>query len=156
MRKAVKCFVAAQPVAYKCTEEVPFFVGQKGFPDKLDPYKLTRYAFTEESEVESESICHFTGEVEVDGMPALLDGRGNGPINAACQALNAIGLSEYAFLNYHEHAISSGSDSKAIAYIQVQAPDGRKWFGVGTSHNINVASVRGILCAINRAIHSEK
>lgn len=43
MRKAVKCFVAAQPVAYRCTDEVPFFTGQKGFPDKLDPYKLTRY-----------------------------------------------------------------------------------------------------------------
>jgi betaine-homocysteine S-methyltransferase len=43
MRKAVKCFVAAQPVAYRCTDEVPFFTGQKGFPDKLDPYQITRY-----------------------------------------------------------------------------------------------------------------
>ena len=43
MRKAVSCYVAAQPVAYRCTEEVPFFTATKGFPDKLDPYKLTRY-----------------------------------------------------------------------------------------------------------------
>jgi len=43
MRKSVKCFVAAQPVAYRCTDEVPYFVGQKGFPDRLDSYKLTRY-----------------------------------------------------------------------------------------------------------------
>jgi betaine-homocysteine S-methyltransferase len=43
MRKAVKCYVAAQPVAYRCTDEVPFFTGQKGFPDKLDPYQLTRF-----------------------------------------------------------------------------------------------------------------
>ncbi|MCI0458200.1 MAG: homocysteine S-methyltransferase family protein [Gemmataceae bacterium] len=43
IRKAVKCYVAAQPVAYRCTDEVPFFTGQKGFPDKLDSYKLTRY-----------------------------------------------------------------------------------------------------------------
>jgi betaine-homocysteine S-methyltransferase len=43
MRKAVKCYVAAQPVAYRCTDEVPFFTGQKGFPDKLDPYQITRY-----------------------------------------------------------------------------------------------------------------
>ncbi len=43
MRKAVNCYVAAQPVAYRCTDEVPFFTGSKGFPDKLDPYKLTRY-----------------------------------------------------------------------------------------------------------------
>jgi betaine-homocysteine S-methyltransferase len=43
IRKAVKCYVAAQPVAYRCTDEVPFFTGQKGFPDQLDSYKLTRY-----------------------------------------------------------------------------------------------------------------
>jgi betaine-homocysteine S-methyltransferase len=43
IRKAIRGYVAAQPVAYRCTDEVPFFTGQKGFPDKLDPYKLTRY-----------------------------------------------------------------------------------------------------------------
>ncbi len=43
MRKAVKVYVAAQPVGYRCTDEVPFFPGQKGFPDRLDPYQLTRY-----------------------------------------------------------------------------------------------------------------
>ena len=43
MRRAVECYVAAQPVAYRCTPEVPFFTGQPGFPDRLDPYKLTRY-----------------------------------------------------------------------------------------------------------------
>jgi len=47
MRKAVKCYVAAQPAAYRCTDEVPFFTGQKGFPDSLDPYQLTRYELGE-------------------------------------------------------------------------------------------------------------
>jgi betaine-homocysteine S-methyltransferase len=43
MRSAVDGYVAAQPVAYRCTDEVPFFTGQPGFPDGLDPYQLTRY-----------------------------------------------------------------------------------------------------------------
>ncbi|MBI2950912.1 homocysteine S-methyltransferase family protein [bacterium] len=43
MRRAVKGYVAAQPVAYRCTPDVPFFTGQKGFPDRLNPYHLTRY-----------------------------------------------------------------------------------------------------------------
>jgi betaine-homocysteine S-methyltransferase len=47
MRKAARGYVAAQPVAYRCTDEVPFFTGQKGFPDKLDPYQLTRYELGE-------------------------------------------------------------------------------------------------------------
>ncbi len=119
---------------------------------KLDgPYELTRYAFHEESGTDGEGVCRFTGEVLAHGKPTPLEGRGNGPIHAACQALNEIGLNGYAFLNYTEHAISRGSDSKAVAYIQVQAPGGRKLFGVGVASNINVASVQGILCAINRA-----
>lgn len=43
MRKAAKGHVAAQPVAFRCSKEVPYFTGSKGFPDKLDPYQLTRY-----------------------------------------------------------------------------------------------------------------
>ena len=43
MREAVDCYVAAQPVAYRCTPEAPFFTRSKGFPDRLDPYRITRY-----------------------------------------------------------------------------------------------------------------
>ena len=43
MRNASTCYLAAQPVAYQCSHDVPFFTGQKGFPDRLDPYQLTRY-----------------------------------------------------------------------------------------------------------------
>ncbi len=43
IRRAVRCYVAAQPVAYRCTSDVSFFTGQPGFPDKLDPSQLTRY-----------------------------------------------------------------------------------------------------------------
>jgi methionine synthase I (cobalamin-dependent) len=43
MRRAVRCFVAAQPVAYRCSDEVQHFTGQPGFPDRLNPYHLTRY-----------------------------------------------------------------------------------------------------------------
>ena len=60
-------------------------------------------------------------------------------------------MTRYEFLSYHEHAISSGSDSKAIAYIQLKKPDGKPIFGVGIENNINLASVRGVLCTINRA-----
>lgn len=47
MRSAVGCYVAAQPVAYRCTPEIPFFTGQPGFPDRLDPYQITRYEMGE-------------------------------------------------------------------------------------------------------------
>jgi len=47
IRNAVQCYVAAQPVAYQCTHDVPYFTGQPGFPDKLDPFQLTRYELSE-------------------------------------------------------------------------------------------------------------
>ena len=43
MRSNFNGYLAAQPVAYKCTDEIPWFTGQPGFPDKLEPYHLNRY-----------------------------------------------------------------------------------------------------------------
>ena len=43
MRGATSCFLAAQPVAYRCSDEVPWFTGAPAFPDRLEPTQLTRY-----------------------------------------------------------------------------------------------------------------
>ena len=72
-------------------------------------------------------------------------GEGNGPIDAFFKALKTIGIDGFEFVSYSEHAISHGSDSKAISYIQLKAPNGKNIFGVGISHGIFKASVRGIL-----------
>ena len=61
-----------------------------------------------------------------------------------------MGITGYKFKNYAEHAISIGADAKACSYIELEAPDGKAVFGIGISHNINYASIKGILCAINR------
>ena len=55
------------------------------------------------------------------------------------------------FVSYHQHAITTGSDARAVSYIEILMPDGKNYFGVGISHNINMASIRGLLCAVNRA-----
>ncbi len=78
-------------------------------------------------------------------------GEGNGPIDAFFNALKSVGINGFTFVSYSEHAISQGSDSKAISYIQLKDPMGKSIFGVGISHGIFKASVRGILCAINRS-----
>ena len=61
-----------------------------------------------------------------------------------------MGIHDYKFVTYREHAVSEGADSKAISYIQLTAPDGRTVFGVGMDGNISLASIKGIICAINR------
>ena len=115
------------------------------------PYSLTRAKFYEEAVAgSSANVTHFSGILNVRGEFVPLESRGNGPIDAFLGALVQAGIEGYSFLTYSEHAISTGSDSQAVAYIQLQAPGGRHLYGVGTEHNINFASVKGILSAINR------
>ena len=86
-------------------------------------------------------------------MPA--SGEGNGPIDAFFNALHDLpegAIDGYQFVDYQEHAISSGSDTQAVCYIHLKDPKGEDVFGVGKSHNINRASLRAILNAINRSL----
>ena len=116
-----------------------------------EPYALSRAKFYEEAVAGSVSnITHFSGVLSVRGEFMQLESRGNGPIDAFFNALGQAGIEGYSFISYSEHAISMGSDSQAVAYIELRVPGGRRIFGVGTEHNINFASVKGILSAINR------
>ena len=62
-----------------------------------------------------------------------------------------MGVTGYKFVNYHEHAVSSGSDAQGICYIELKKSNGDHIFGAGIHANINVAALKGIICAINRA-----
>ena len=116
-----------------------------------EPYALSRAKFYEEAIAGSAAnVTHFSGVLSARGQFIQLESRGNGPIDAFFNALGQAGIEGYSFISYSEHAISMGSDSQAVAYIELRVPGGRRIFGVGTEHNINFASVKGILSAINR------
>ncbi|MCI8554530.1 MAG: 2-isopropylmalate synthase [Clostridiales bacterium] len=93
----------------------------------------------------------FRGVILHHGGEQAVEAEGNGPIDAFFNALRQVGVTDYHFLSYHEHAVSSGSDSRAIAYIELKAPSGGTVFGVGIDDSINKASIRGVLSAINRS-----
>ena len=97
--------------------------------------------------------ANFRGTVHLvkEDRDVEIYGEGNGPIDAFMKALETIGIKGYSIVDFNEHSISKGSDSKAICYIQLKQPNGKDIFGVGISHGIFKASVRGILCAINRS-----
>ena len=127
---------------------------QQEYLNVTGPYKLLSYKFFEERESGAEeSKVHFVGTVQYNGNePQLIEGVAAGPIGAFCQAMNTIGLGDYHFIDYAEHAVSVGSDSKAVSYIHITDPQGKDVFGIGISHNINYASIKGILCAVNRCM----
>ena len=88
--------------------------------------------------------------VAVDGSPREVRGAGNGPIDAFCSALRAAGVADLSLLSYHEHALDSGSGSRAVAYIQIEVAGGVRLFGVGIDTDIAAAAFRAILNALNR------
>lgn len=122
---------------------------QYEYMDVYEPYHLLKYKIFEEREDESHIVVEFKGILEKYGMAREIEGKGNGPIDAFFNALRTINFEGYTFQSYNEHAISDGADSQAVSYIQLKH-DGKSIFGVGVDSNISVASIKGILCAINR------
>src|SRR6266568_340839 len=88
-------------------------------------------------------------EVSVDGRPQQVEGVGNGPISAFCDALDSIGVTARV-LDYAEHALTEGTDAQAAAYVECEI-GGRVFWGVGIDANTVTASMRAVLSAVNRS-----
>ncbi|WP_420827601.1 2-isopropylmalate synthase [Nocardioides lijunqiniae] len=96
-----------------------------------------------------------TVNVYVDGEVRTLEGTGNGPIEAFVSAINELpraglgGSFDVRVLDYHEHALSSGGDALAAAYVECAVGDEVLW-GVGVDANIVTASLKAVVSAVNR------
>lgn len=91
------------------------------------------------------------------GVEKVYEAVGNGPIDAAKRGLREELSVNIKILDYEEHALQSGSNSQAAAYIHLlDADSGKVTYGVGVSSNITRASVRAIFSAINRLGLGEK
>ncbi len=124
---------------------------QKEYIDLQGKYALVRHRFTELNEADGSVHSRFEGSVTIEGTEKYITGVGNGPIDSFFQALAGVGVTGYEFVNYHEHAVSRGSDAQGICYIELKKQSGEHIFGAGIHANINVAALKGIICAINRA-----
>jgi 2-isopropylmalate synthase len=100
------------------------------------------------------STATVDGKVEIDveifhrGTRRPLVGVGNGPIDAFVQAIQPLGISARV-LDYQEHALTSGGDAQAAAYVEVEVGDRTVW-GVGIDANIVSASIKAVTSAVNR------
>ena len=102
-------------------------------------------------ETESEFDTRVTVVYTDAGMEKSFEAVGNGPIDAVKRGLQEELNVNIKILDYEEHALQSGSNSQAAAYIHLlDADDGRVTYGVGVSSNITRASVRAIFSAVNR------
>ncbi len=92
-------------------------------------------------------------ELVVRGETVRLTGQGNGPIDAFVRGLAATGrVPACDVQSYSEHSLGSGAEARAVSYIQLKLADGRVLYGAGVDTNIEVASIRAIISALNRAL----
>jgi 2-isopropylmalate synthase len=87
--------------------------------------------------------------VKIDGVETDIRGSGNGPLAAFVDALCSVGIGVHV-LDYSEHAMSSGEEAKAAAYVEASV-DGQTIWGVGIATSITTASLRAVVSAVNRA-----
>ncbi|MQY31503.1 2-isopropylmalate synthase [Nocardia aurantia] len=92
---------------------------------------------------------HIDAVVKVDGVEQEIAGEGNGPLAAFVDALGTIGY-DVRVLDYSEHAMSSGDDAQAAAYVECAIGEKVTW-GVGIATSITTASLRAVVSAVNRA-----
>jgi 2-isopropylmalate synthase len=117
----------------------------------LDPGDFELVKFSSRSDEGTEKI---TTTVRAFGVEHPLTGVGNGPIAAFCAALSDVDLGlgglNVRVLDYSEHALTSGGDAEAAAYLEIEIGEQVFW-GVGINESIVQASLRAVISAINRA-----
>ena len=129
---------------------------RKEYLEQKRPYHFRRCRI-EEIAGQEELASHQREDTEVTvvytagGEEKTFVARGNGPIDAVQRGLQKeIGV-QIKVLDYNEHALRSGSNAQAAAYIHMMNEEtGEATFGVGVSSNITRASIRGIFSAVNR------
>lgn len=93
----------------------------------------------------------FAGHVIAGGVSRSVSGRGNGLISGVLAAIREGFGIELEVVDYSEHAIGTGSDARAAAYVECRDAAGRTHWGVGIDEDVATASVRAVLSAVNAA-----
>jgi 2-isopropylmalate synthase len=115
--------------------------------DRRSPLALEHFKTTErDGAVSCDAL------VVLDGTTHALTASGNGPIDAFVRALGTTALPKFDVVSYAEHSLGAGAEAKAVSYIQVKLARGAAYFGAGIDTNIELASIKAIVSALNRAV----
>jgi len=101
---------------------------------------------------ETETAVHCEVAIRIDGATHALHAEGNGPIDAFVRALATTALPKFEVLSYSEHSLGKGAEAKAVSYIQIKTAHGQTLYGAGTDTNIELASIKAIVSALNRSL----
>jgi len=101
---------------------------------------------------ERDSTVRCEAGLVIDGEALSLTGSGNGPIDAFVRALGTTRIPKFDVASYSEHSLGTGAEARAVSYIQIRTDRGHTLFGAGVDTNIELASIKAIISAVNRAL----
>ncbi|VFR85117.1 2-isopropylmalate synthase [plant metagenome] len=112
------------------------------------PWKLVRHRIVGDPSAAEGHTFSIEVDLEHDGQVRTVRGEGDGAISAF---VNALGL-PVRIMDYHEHAIGTGTDTRAASYVELRLGDSATGFGVGIHRDIVTASFQAVLSAVNRHV----
>jgi 2-isopropylmalate synthase len=113
--------------------------------ERVSPWKLDQF-----NADGAGGVFHCRASVKRADRVLEITGEGNGPIAAFVHALTGAGAPKFEVAYYKEHALSAGEEASAIAYIQIKLSDGKLRWGAAVDTNIELASIKAVLGALNR------
>jgi 2-isopropylmalate synthase len=116
----------------------------KEYVERSAPWELKSFATESKN-----GVVKCEAKLLRDGKAVEFNGQGNGPLAALVHGLGTAGA-RFEIASYSEHALGAGEEAAAIAYIQIKTADGKSRWGAGVDTNIELASVRAVLSALNR------
>ncbi len=110
------------------------------------PWRLIKHSITGNPSAGEGQLFTIEAEFDVGGKRRILSGSGDGAISAF---VNCLGI-PVRIMDYHEHAIGTGTDTRAACYVESRIDDAATGFGVGIDRDIVTASFKAVLSAVNR------
>ena len=117
---------------------------------RLDEIAAPKQRAMSETDEAGNTRVSLKADVQLGGKTVSIQGEGTGPVDAFVAGLNATGLAQVRVMDYREHAIGSGANAQAVAYLELRVGD-HTLFGVGMDADILTASLKGILSGLARA-----
>ena len=144
-------------VADKRGEELPpediLALFKEEYLDREAPRKLADTTVTRDHDgtVHMEAILwRMNAVTKKQESIEITKGQGNGPVDAFVKGLIESGVEPFEVISYSEHSLGQGAEARAVAYFEIKSGAGPTIFGAATSTNIERASLKAILSALNR------
>ena len=143
---------AADEAQRELKSEEIYDIFAKTWLNKTSPLKILDLNETHldsgiENDGDEQVMCR--AAVEWKGEKYTIGAKGNGPLDAFVNALKSTPVPKFNITSFHEHSIGRGSDTSAMAYVQITTEDGKQVWGAGRSSNVGRAGVAAVVSAIN-------